>query len=81
MIKIERLSKENFSENELDSYIRTHEVKKVYRKQEEEYVLVECPYTEDWNLERKREVARNISSEDYITYLALDDNRVIGFIG
>lgn len=81
MIKIERLSKENFSENELDSYIRTHEVKKVYRKQGEEYVLVECPYTEDWNLERKREVARNISSEDYITYLALDDNRVVGFIG
>lgn len=32
MIKIERLSKENFSENALDSYIRTHEVKKVYRK-------------------------------------------------
>lgn len=33
MIIIERLSKENFSENALDSYIRTHEVKKVYRKQ------------------------------------------------
>lgn len=81
MIKIERLSEENFSENALDSYIRTHEVKKVYRKQGEEYVLVECPYTEDWNLEKKREVARDISSEDYITYLALDENRVVGFIG
>lgn len=52
MIIIERLSEENFSENALDSYIRTHEVKKVYRKQGEEYVLVECPYTEDWNLEK-----------------------------
>ena len=81
MIIIERLSEENFSENALDSYIRTHEVKKVYRKQGEEYVLVEYPYTEDWNLEKKREVARDISSEDYITYLALDENRVVGFIG
>ncbi len=81
MIKIELLSESNFNENSLDNYVRTQEVKKVYRKQGEEYVLVEMPYVEDWSLEKKRSVAKDISSKEYISYIALDDDKVVGFIG
>lgn len=81
MIKIELLSENNFNENSLDNYVRTQEVKKVYRRQGEEYVLVEMPYVEDWSLEKKRSVAKDICSKEYISYIALDDDKVVGFIG
>ena len=47
MIRIELLSKENFKQDSLDNYPRKHDVKKVYRKHNGEYVLVDCVYTED----------------------------------
>ena len=81
MIKIELLTENNFNKNSLDNYVRTQEVKKVYRKQGEEYVLVEMPYIEDWSLEKKRSVAKDICSKEYISYIALDDDKVVGFIG
>ena len=81
IIKIELLSENNFNENSLDNYVRTQNVKKVYRKQGEEYVLVDMPYVEDWTLEKKRSVAKDICSKDYISYVALDDGKVVGFIG
>lgn len=81
MIKIELLSENNFNENSLDNYVRTQNVKKVYRRQGEEYVLVDMPYVEDWSLEKKRSVAKDISSKEYISYIALDDGKVVGFIG
>ena len=45
------------------------------------YTLVECKYTEDWDLNKKRSVAKKISSDEYITYIALENDRVVGFIG
>lgn len=42
---------------------------------------MELPYIEDWTLEKKRQVAKDISSSDYIAYLALDGEKVVGFIG
>lgn len=80
MIKIELLSKENFKENSLDTYDRKQEVKKVYRKQGCDYVLVDCQYTEDWDVEKKRQVAKDISSDEYISFLALDGKNIVGFI-
>lgn len=81
LIRIENVTKSNFKEASLDAYVRTQEVKRVYRKTNGEYSLVEMPYTEDWSLEKKREVARDILSDEYISYIALDDERVAGFIG
>ena len=80
MVRVELLTKENFDENSLDRYTRTQAVKKVYRKNNAEYSLVDMPYVEDWSLERKRQVAKNISSDEYISYIALEDE-VFGFIG
>ena len=81
MIKIELLSAENFKLDSLDNYKRKQDVKKVYRKQNGEYILVDCVYTEDWDMEKRRSVAKDISSEDYITYLAIENDEVVGFIG
>ncbi|MBQ1735224.1 MAG: N-acetyltransferase, partial [Lachnospiraceae bacterium] len=65
MIKIELLSEKNFSINSLDSYNRKQDVNKVYRRIDGEYRLIECKYTEDWDLNKKRSVAKQISSDEY----------------
>lgn len=64
MIRIELLTQENFKMNSLDNYPRKHDIKRVYRKKDGEYTLVDCVYTEDWDLERRRSIARMISGED-----------------
>lgn len=61
--------------------MRKQDVKRVYRRKGSEYVLVDMPYIEDWSLEKKRQIAADIVSDEYISYVALDDNRVVGFIG
>ena len=81
LIKIELLSETNFCIKSLDLYNRKQEVNKVYRRIDGEYTLVECKYTEDWDLNQKRSVAKQISSDDYITYIALENDKVVGFIG
>lgn len=82
MIEIKLLTRDDFREDILDSYNRRHEVKKVWRKSSGgEYTLTEQPYTEDWDLARKRSVAAAIAGQDYITYIALENGKVIGFIG
>ncbi len=81
MINFELLSDKNFNGNSLDSYERKQEVKRVYRREGSEYTLVDMPYIEDWSLDKKRQIAEDIKSNEYISYLALDDGQVIGFIG
>ena len=81
MIRIELLSAENFKQDSLDNYPRKQDVKKVYRKHNVEYILEDCVYTEDWNMEKRRSVAKDISGDDYVTYLAIENDEVVGFIG
>ena len=81
MIRIELLSADNFKPDSLDNYPRKHDVKKVYRKHNGKYILVDCVYTEDWDMEKRRSVAKDISSDDYVTYLAIENDEVVGFIG
>ena len=80
MVTIELLSEKNFHPDSLDCYVRTQQVREVYRRVNGEYALVELPYVEDWSLERKREIAAALSGEDCISYLALEEGRVVGFI-
>ena len=80
MITIERITKNNFSENSLDGYVRTHHVTRVWRRVNGEYALVEQPYTEDWSAQRKREVARRIMGSDMAAFAAFDGGRVVGFV-
>ena len=80
MIKIELLSETNFCIESLDLYNRKQDVNMVYRRIGGDFTLVECKYTEDWDLNKKRSVAKQISRDDYITYIALDNDKVVGFI-
>ena len=81
MIRIELLSESNFCLESLDLFNRKQNVTKVYRKIYTECKLIDCKYIEDWNLDEKRSIARRISSSDYIAYLSLDNDKVVGFIG
>lgn len=81
MVRIELLSSRNFNEGSLDDYKRTHRVENVYRKADGEYKLVSLPYIEDWDIEKKRQVAKSLMSDRYITYVATDAGEVVGFIG
>ena len=81
MITIELLTEKNFRADSLDCYVRTQQVREVYRRVNGEYTLVELPYVEDWSLEKKRQVAQALSGEDCISYLALEGDKVVGFIG
>lgn len=81
MIQIELLSETNFCMESLDSYNRKQEVNRVYRRTGGDYTLVECKYTEEWDLDKKRSVAKQISRDAYISYIALENDKVVGFIG
>lgn len=81
MITIELLTEKNFHADSLDCYVRTQQVRQVYRKVDGVYALVELPYVEDWSLEKKRQIAAALSCEDCISYLALEEDKVVGFIG
>ncbi|MCI5826656.1 MAG: hypothetical protein MR020_00235 [Lachnospiraceae bacterium] len=59
VVKIELLTEKNFTVSSLDKYERRQKVKKVYRRQNGEYVLVEQPYIEDWDLEHRRQIRRD----------------------
>ena len=81
MIKIELLSGTNFCIESLDQFNRKQDVNMVYRRIDGDYTLVACRYTEDWDLNKKRSAAKLISSDTYIAYIALQNEKVIGFIG
>ena len=64
----------------LDNYERRHDVKKVWRREGGEYVLTDEPYTECWDLEKRRSVAEALADSEFISYIALNDGKVVGFI-
>lgn len=76
----ELLNSKNFNLNSLDNFIRPQEVKKVYRKIDGEYKIIDCDYIDDWSIEKKRSVVEKISSDKYITYLAINDKEIAGFL-
>lgn len=79
MIVFELLTKGNMNENALDNYDRSQNVQKVYRKINNQYVLVNQEWIMDWSLERKRAVAKSLLSKDCISFGAIDDGNIIGF--
>ena len=36
---------------------------------------------ENYTMEKRRSVAKDIGSDDYVTYLAIENDEVVGFIG
>ena len=64
----------------LDDFDRKQEVRRVYVNDGGELRLQEQVWTMNWNLEKKREVAADLKSDDYIAYVAWEDEKIIGFV-
>lgn len=79
MILFELLTKENMSEVSLDKFDRIQNVQRVYRKIDNEYVIIEDKSIMDWSLERKRAIASSLLSEDYIAYGVMENGNIIAF--
>ena len=78
------LTEKNFNEDSLDAFLRYQEIKECWRKNSNnEYVLVTNEYVEDWDLNKWREIAREILhkiSEKAFAYGAFCEEKVVGFI-
>ena len=79
-MRIEKVSRDMFPEINLDHYKREQKVTRIYVKKDDTYELEEQPGVMDWSIDKKREVARDLMSDDYISYLALEEDRIVGFV-
>lgn len=79
-MKIEKVRRDGFSEINLDNFNRQQKITRIYVRKDEEYVLEEHLGVMDWSIDKKREVARELLDSDYISYLALEEDRIVGFI-
>ena len=78
------LTEKNFNEDSLDFFLRHQVIKECWRKNSNnKYVLVANEYVEDWDLNKRREVAREILhklSGTGFAYGAFCEENVVGYI-
>ena len=79
-MKIEKVTRDIFPEINLDNFNRRQKITRIYVRRNDKYVLEEHPGVMDWSIDKKREVARDLMSDDYISYLALEEDRIVGFV-
>lgn len=81
-ITYQQLYKNHLNENVLDKFNRYQEVSCCWRKQNDEWFLIDNPYIEDWDLEKKRNIVSelvNCVNNNGVVYGAIIDNTLIGF--
>ena len=79
----EKLNQNNFNVNSLDSFIRHQEVTECLRFINGEWKLVENKFIEDWDLNKRRNIAETILkniSLHWIAYGAFSDGQIAGYI-
>ena len=81
MIRIERLTVDNFDEHSLNDFDRRQEVHHLCQIVDGKVEKQEWWFSEFWGPWRKKEVTEALMSDHYVSFVALDDNRVIGFAG
>ena len=82
-IRYEKLNHRNFGGHSLDDFIRHHEIHECWRNIDGELKLVPNAFTEDWSVEKCREVAAGIScrlEKDLSAFGAFCGNRLVGFV-
>ncbi len=79
-MRIEKVSGDVFSEINLDDFNRQQKVTRRYIRNNGSYILEEQHWLMDWSLDKKRKVAHDLMSSDNISYLALENNRIVGFV-
>lgn len=81
-IKISKVNSDNFNISSLDKFNRFQRVEECWRKVNGKYELLPVRYTEDWDIEELRALAKRILSETAdggIAYTARLNGEVIGF--
>lgn len=81
-IKIVKLNGENFNETSLDYFILKQKVTRCWRKVNDIYKLLPVSYTEEWGLQKLREIAKKIIEANNCCSSAIGavlNNSVIGF--
>lgn len=77
---IEKVRCNGFSEINLDDFNRQQEITRIYVRKDGKYVLKEQPGIMDWSIDKKREVALDLVDNNYISYLAVEEGKIIGFM-
>lgn len=78
-----RLNSTNFTLFSLDSFVRHQIVNECWRKRGNKWQLVPLSFVEDWSVEEKREIAKDIvdhMEKDQSAFGAFASNELIGFI-
>lgn len=79
-MRIVKVSRDVFPEINLDGFNRQQKVTRIYVRKDDTYMLKEQPGLMDWSIDKKREVARDLTDNAYISYLALEEDRIVGFL-
>ena len=79
-MRIVKVSRDIFPEINLDDFKRQQKITRIYVKKDGKYVLEENPGLMDWSIDKKREVAKDLTDNAYISYLALEEDRIVGFM-
>ena len=82
-IIIQRLPFNGFNEYSLDDFVRHQVVSECWRNVDGEWNLLPIAFTEDWGLEKCRDVAADIlqrTDRDLISFAAFQGDKVLGFI-
>ncbi|MBR6666415.1 MAG: GNAT family N-acetyltransferase [Lachnospiraceae bacterium] len=79
-MKVVKVSRDIFPEINLDDFNRQQKITRIYVKKDDTYVLEAQPGVMDWSIDKKREVAKDLTDNAYIAYLALEEERIVGFM-
>ena len=82
-ITFARLSDENFNINSMDEFLRYEKVTQIWKNVGGEYVLSDTDYTIDWNLEKRRGIAKTILQvvrDGGFAFGAFDGSKFVGYI-
>lgn len=79
-MRIVKVSRDIFPEINLDDFNRQQKITRIYVKKDDIYVLEDQPGVMDWSIDKKREVAKDLTDNAYISYLALEGEKIIGFL-
>ena len=83
MVTIEKLTPDNLNENSLDGFSRHQVVTECWRCVDGKWGLYPIAFTEDWSLEKRRGMAREMAQHpegEMLGFGAFDGGQLVGYI-